>query len=146
MKKYRLMIGVGVMGMLFLCVSQVQAQQTDWEAFGKNLVKAIQTGNAGLQQSAMQLIIRHADNLDVDAAGLDILHIFRKSDNPKVRQLAMVTLFKMQHKYAMFYLKRNLAFEKDECIRKQCCCILQEYQAMLEREQAPAEKPAIAGR
>ncbi|MCB0259002.1 MAG: hypothetical protein KDE62_04675 [Calditrichaeota bacterium] len=147
MKKNRFFMSFCFIGVLFLFLSQAQAQQTDWEVFGKNLVKAIQTGNEGLQQSAMQLIIRHADNLDVDAAGLDILHIFRKSKNPKVRQLAMITLFKMQHKYAMFYLKRNLEFEKNDCIRKQCCCILKEYQAMLEREQAPAsEKPAIAGR
>ena len=58
MKKNRFFMSFCFIGVLFLFLSQAQAQQTDWEVFGKNLVKAIQTGNEGLQQSAMQLFIR----------------------------------------------------------------------------------------
>ena len=42
-----------------------QERKVNWESFSVNLVKALDTKNDGLQQSAMGLIIRYADSLDV---------------------------------------------------------------------------------
>ena len=53
---------VAVMGQTSL---MAQEHKVNWKAFSINLVEALRTGNPGIQQSAMQRIIRYADKLDV---------------------------------------------------------------------------------
>ncbi|NIU00447.1 MAG: hypothetical protein GWN01_05755, partial [Nitrosopumilaceae archaeon] len=52
------------------------SKKADWDVFSKNLVQAIKHGNEGLKCSAMQLIIKHADSVDVNEAVWDIMAIF----------------------------------------------------------------------
>jgi hypothetical protein len=118
-----------------------QTQQVSWDVFGKNLVKAIKTGNEGLQQSAMQLIIRHADNLNVKDAAFDIVRIFRDQKDPKVRQLAMVTLYHLKHGRAMYFLQRNIRFEKDEAVRKLNTALVKAYYA--DKKPSGSEKETV---
>lgn len=120
--------------------ASAQERDVDWDVFGKNLVKAIQSDNEGLQRSAMCMIIRYADYINVKDAKFDIVRIFRSHKNPKVRQLAMVTLYHMQDAWAMYFLKRNIKFEKDECILKQNCCIVNDYYA---KKEAAKHKEAV---
>jgi len=120
-----------------------ESQDVNWEAFGKNLVKAIQSDNEGLQQSAMCMIIRYADHLNVKDARFDIVRIFRSHKNPRVRQLAMVTLYQMKDDWAMYFLKRNIQFEKDECIRKLNCCIVNAYYAEKEAAKKAKQREGI---
>lgn len=119
-------------------------QDVNWEAFSKNLVKAIRSDNPGLQHSAMQMIIRYGDHLNVKDARFDIVGIFRTDKNPKVRQLAMVTLFHMKDDWAMYFLKRNIKFEKDEGILKQNCCIVNAYYAEKEAQKAGEKEGVIS--
>ncbi|MEJ2634337.1 MAG: hypothetical protein P8184_03470 [Calditrichia bacterium] len=141
MKPSMKLIPVLILGFFLLAWSNDQAQErkVNWDAFSKNLVMALATPNEGLQQSAMQMIIRYSDNLNVDGAIFDIVRIFRNHKNPQVRRLAMVTIYKMQHGWAMDFLKRNLKFEKDETIRKHCCCMVNAY--YYSQKVTPAEKP-----
>ncbi len=118
------------------------SKKADWDVFSKNLVQAIKHGNEGLKCSAMQLIIKHADSVDVNEAVWDIMAIFKHHENPKVRQLAMVTLYKMKHDWAMFYLKRNLQFESNEAIYKQNRKIVRAYE--MEKKAAQEKEPLIA--
>lgn len=118
-----------------------QVQQADWDVFSKNLVKALQSENKGLQQSAMQLIIRHADNLNVKDAAFDVVSIIRKQKDSKVRQLAMVTLYHIKHDRAMYFLKRNIQFEKDEAVRKLNSTLVNTYYA--DKETSGSEKEAV---
>jgi len=90
-----------------------------WKAFSKNLVKAIASENEGLQRSAMRLIIAHADYVDVNQAIFDLVRMYRYHKNEKVRQLAAVTIQKLQHKWANGFLVRNLKFEDNENIKNQ---------------------------
>ena len=115
-------------------VANAQTQDVNWEAFSKNLVKALKSDNEGLQLSAMGMIVRYGDQLDVDEAVFDIVRVFRLHDNSRVRILAMVTLHKMQNEWAMYYLKRNMEFESDECVKKQCCRIVNTYYANLQKQ------------
>jgi hypothetical protein len=129
---------------LFYNIGYAQVpQNVNWNAFGKNLVKAIQSDNEGLQRSAMCMIIRYADYLSVKDARFDIVRIFRSHKNPKVRQLAMVTLYHMKDDWAMYFLKRNIKFEKDECILKQNCCIVNTYYAEKEAKKANEKEGVI---
>jgi hypothetical protein len=115
-----------------------QEQSTDWQRFSVNLVKAFKVPNDGLHQSAMGMIIRYADKLDVDDAVFDIVRIFRSHKDSRVRQLALVTLHKMQNAWAMDFLKRHYKFERDAAIRKMNCCIVNGYYAGLNQVQ-PAD-------
>jgi len=99
----------------------------NWDAFSENLVIAIKTGNPGLQQSAMQRIIQYADKLNVEDAVWHIAQIFRFDDNPRVRRLALVTLFKINSDKAMNYVSSYIKYEHEKCLKKQGCCILQTY-------------------
>ncbi len=122
---------------LFFSNADAQTRNVDWDVFGKNLVKAIHEGNPGLQQSAMCMIIRYGDSLDVKDAVYDVMSIFRTHKECNVRLLAMVTLRKLEVDWAMYYLKRNIEFEKDEIIRKHNCCIVDDYYA---KKEAPGKE------
>ena len=107
----------------------VQNTKVNWTAFSRNLVKAIATENDGLRISALSMVVKYSENLDVDDAVFDIVWIFRNSKDIRVRQLALVTLHKMKNHWAMDFLKRNLKFEENETIRNQSYCIVKEYYA-----------------
>ena len=108
-----------IMGFLFILSENAftQERRVNWDSFSINLVKALSTKNDGLQQSAMGLIIRYADSLDVrDAAG-DIVNIYVHSKDQNFRRLAMVTLFYTNNKWAMGVLNRSLKYEKNETLK-----------------------------
>lgn len=98
---------------------QTDADQVNWNAFSKNLVKAVASENEGLQRSAMRLIIHHAENVNVDQGVFDLLRIYRSNKNEKVRQMAVVALHSIQNKWAMNFLKRDLKFEDSPVLQKQ---------------------------
>lgn len=104
-----------------------QTGEDKWEAFSKNLIRALESTNEGLQISAMRMIIRYSDNLDVKDAAFDLVRIFRNHHDQRVRRLAMVTLYHIQNDWAMYFLKRNRQFEKDKTILRQSCCIVNAY-------------------
>lgn len=129
MKRLSLILIVLLVSIPILAFSGEKAgdDQVDWNAFGKNLVKAIASGNEGLQRSAMRLIIRHADKVDVGQAVFDLVQIYRTNKDEKVRQLAVVTLYRIQNKWAMGFLKRDLKFEESPVLHKQILACLNEY-------------------
>jgi len=125
-------------GFFLLGFAYSQEQATNWEQFSVNLVNAFKIPNEGLHKSAMCMIIRYADNLQVDDAVFDVVKIFRSNKDVKVRQLALVTLHKMQNAWAMDFLRRHHKFEDDATIRKMNCCIVNSYYAKLKTTQ-PAD-------
>lgn len=110
------------LALMLLFINTVFAQGSegkfDWELISENLVVGIQSGNPGVQQAAMRLVIQHPEKLDVNNALNELMHIYRFDDDTKMRQLALVTLHKMGNEYAMDFAKRNLDFENDEKIIK----------------------------
>ncbi len=90
-----------------------------WESFSKSLVRGLASEHKGLQQSAMRLAIQYAENTDISAAVFDLVKIYRNSDDENMRRMAVVTIGKMQHPWAMDFLARSERFEKSPCVRKQ---------------------------
>lgn len=122
----------------------IQDTEADWTAFSKNLVRALATPNEGLQISAMSMVVRYGENLDVNDAVFDVVRIFRNQKNTKIRQLALVTLHKMENKWAMDFLKRNLKFEEDEIILNQSRCVIYNYLAKNTEPQQTLEENLLA--
>ena len=104
-----------------------EGRKVNWNAFSTNLIVALKSNHRGLQESAMQRIIRYADSLDVAGGVYEIAMIFRFDDNPQMRRLAMVTLSKINTDYSLSYLCQYLKFESNPSIRLQCCKIIRDY-------------------
>lgn len=102
----------------------------DWNAFSANLTKALKSDNEGLQQSAMCMVIRYADNVEIPRdAVFDIVKVFRCAEDRNERMLALVTLHKIEDPWAMDFLKRHRRFEKEERLKQLCCCSVNTYYA-----------------
>ena len=113
---------------ILVCIwstSVMSAEKDDqWKLASKNMVEGLRNGNDGLKQSIMQNIIRYSDSLAVNEALFDILSIYRDHENEGMRQLALITLYKMKSQWALSFLERAIKFEKSEKIRKSICAIL----------------------
>jgi len=113
MKNQRVTIYFIALAFLLIIINVASAQATernvDWECVSENLVDALQSNNPGLQQSAMRLIIQYADQVDVDEAVFSLMRLYRHSDDSKVRQMALVTLHKIEDDYAMDFVQ-NIFF------------------------------------
>ncbi len=104
--------------------SRDQDDKTNWDLFSKNLVKAIQNKNLGLKISALQHVIHHKDNINVDRAVIDIVRLYRSHKDDRVRQLALVTLHAMENDWAIGIIKRDFRFEKSPQIKRIMLAIL----------------------
>ena len=122
MKKYSFAIYLSALALLLMIINIAPAQtverDVDWDLISENLVNGIESDNPGVQQASMRLVIQHADKLDMDNAIMEMMAIYRFSDDRKMRQLALVTLHKIGSEYAMDFAKRNMEFESDEKILK----------------------------
>jgi hypothetical protein len=104
-------------------------EKVNWETFGKNLVSALQAPNTGLQVSAMQEVIKHAENVNVDKAGLDLIKLYRRHKDENVRQMALVTINSVNNEWAMEIVKRDFEFEKSKNIKRMMAAIIKEGQS-----------------
>jgi len=119
-------LAVAVLAYGFNPVTPGEKPNCDWCKFSDGLVKAVQSENRGVRLCAMRLIIRHANNLDVDKARYAVMDIFRNSEDRNVRRLALVTLNAIHHPLDMGFLERQLSFEEDPVIKKHLVAILYE--------------------
>lgn len=103
---------------LVLSFQNLQAGEDKWDQFSENLVVALKSDNPGLQQSAMQMVIRYEGRLDVKEAVFDVMRVFRNQDETCVRRLALVALVNMNSDWALGFLERQPRFEDNDTIRK----------------------------
>jgi hypothetical protein len=108
----------------FNSASAQVVRKTDWNLFSKNLVMAVKSSNEGLKLSAMQQIIHYADNLNVTQARYEIMNVFLTHKNPRVRQLALAALSKINNTLDMGFLQRQMFFEEHPVIKKQIAAAL----------------------
>ncbi len=109
--------------------SSAQEREVNWKLVSKNLVRSLASENDGLRQSAMDFFIKHADKLDINDAVYNVMHVYRNHKDERVKKLALVTLYKIQNKWAMEFLKVDLRFQDSEELKRMVAAILQEYNA-----------------
>ena len=109
--------------------SAASEREINWQLVSKNLVRALASENDGLRQSAMTFFTEHADKLDIHGAVYDVMRLYRTHPDLRVRKLALVTLYKMQNKWALEFLKADLRFQNQEELKQMVAAIVQEYQA-----------------
>jgi len=96
----------------------------DWDKFSNSLVKSLKSDNEGVRLSAMQLVIKYGDKVNVSSARYEVMDTFMNHDNQKVRQMALVTLYKINNVFDMGLLERQYKFEEDPVIQNQLAAIL----------------------
>ncbi len=101
------------------------AQKADWKTFSKNLVMALNSCNEGLQVSAMQMVVKYADKVNVKKASLKLLCLYRNHKDERVRLLALVTIHATKNEWALGFVCRDLKFEKSPKIKKLMYTIIQ---------------------
>jgi len=111
----------------FTLQAVAQEQITDWEAFSVNLEKALKSGHPGLQQSAMQRVVQYGDKLTLDDGIYHMGRIFCFGTDDQERRLALVALAKVNTMRSMGYIYKGMATEDNDAVKKQCCCILNDY-------------------
>ena len=62
--------------------------------------------------------------VNANHVGHDIYRMYRNHKNDKIRQMALVSLYKMEHYFLLKNLKDDLYKEKNREIRKQIYAIL----------------------
>lgn len=135
MKRNIFIIALFLLSFSLISVSNVSAQeqeldwemlikQTNWKLFSDNLVKAVNSGNLGLQTSAMQLIVQWHDRLKVENATPALIKLYRNHENERVRMLALVTINKINNEWAKGIVNRDVAFEKSKTIKRMMYAIL----------------------
>jgi hypothetical protein len=132
MKRFTAFI-ICVFVLLFFTSSPFAQTEEQWFSFSVNLIEALKSNNEGLQTSAMQLVIKHADKVWVHEAAYDIYQIFCNHENPRVRQLALVTLYKIQNRWALECLCKDVKKETNPIIKHQMLAIVNEQQGLLAR-------------
>jgi len=112
---------------VFLSLSTVLATESDnvnWDRFSKGLKMALKSDNLGVKLSAMQLVIKYGNKVDVKDARYDVMDTFLYSKDRRVRQLALVTLSKINNTFDMGLLERQIKFEDDPVIKNQIAAVL----------------------
>lgn len=100
--------------------------KTNWQLYSKNLVKAIKSDNLGLKVSAMQQIIKYKKYVKVDEIVLDLVRLYRRYNDDRVRQLALVTLYSLQNDWAWSIIKRDYEYEGNPQIKRMLSVMLNE--------------------
>jgi len=117
---------IPLMALLFISSGFAQEKKVDWDKFSENLIWGLNSGNEGLERSAMCFIIKYADSLSVDHMASNIYEIYSSHENTKVRQLALVTIYKLNHIWILKNLVDDIYNETDPIIRHQIAWILKE--------------------
>ncbi len=112
-----------IFGIVVTGLQGISASDVEWAKFSKNIVKALKSDNPGLQKSAMQMVIKYGDKLDVEDAVFDVMRIFRNEKDRGERRLALATMVSMNNDWAMGFLKRQSEFENDPVIKNQLISI-----------------------
>ena len=128
------LISITLVFVVVLMFGQAKASD-EWNTFSDNLVLALQCDCDGLKASAMQLIIKHADKVWVHDAAFDLYQIFKYHENERMRQLALVTLYKINNEWFLGELKKDLKDETSPAIRHQMLAILYGGQESVEQKQ-----------
>ena len=112
---------------VFLSLSTILADEPaniNWDQFSKGLTMALKSDNLGVKLSAMQLVIKYGNKVNVKNARYDVMDTFLYSKDRRVRQLALVTLSKINNTFDMGLLERQIKFEDDPVIKNQIAAVL----------------------
>ena len=116
---------VVLLSALFLIPVFAQNEMITWDGDSDALVTFLKSDNDNLKIFAMQQIILNTDRVKVTRVSHHVYNVFRNHTNDKVRQLALVTLYKLNHIFILKNLVDDYYSESNPKIRMQIAYILE---------------------
>ena len=119
---------------LFFSATFVFAQSDPliWNGNSEELVKFIKSNDENKKVFALQKIIMNPEIVNANHVAYDIYRMYRSHKNDKIRQMALVSLYKMKHYFLLKNLKDDLYKEKNPEIRWQIKVILNKMPVLSE--------------
>jgi hypothetical protein len=123
------------MTFVFILISGIIYTQSDiliWNGSSDELDAFIKSKDENKISFALQKIIMNPETVKLSYAAYDIYNIYRFHKNDKIRQMALVALYKTKHYFLLKYLRDDLYKEKNLQIRKQIYSILEKMPVLSE--------------
>jgi hypothetical protein len=98
--------------------------EAQWKRFSTNLVEALKSEHAGVQQTAMRYVIQYNDQVSVSEAVFDVMKIYRNDTDDNRRRMAVVALGNMNSDWGIAFLERSEPFEKSEMVAQTIRAVL----------------------
>ena len=131
MKRVVTCLVIFALSLVVIGANPVYSQENvDWVSFSKNLAANLASENTGVKQSAMQLIIKYSDKLELDDDSIfELVRVYRWEKDVKYRQMALVTLYSLKNKWAMEFIKQSYEFEKNPVLKHTIAAMVLENQS-----------------
>jgi len=123
---------------VFFIITSIQvagfAQESHliWNGNSDQLLKLLLSENEKDNVVALQIILTHIENIDTKSFSYYLYDLFRNHKNDKIRKMALVTLHKTKHYFAMQKLAKDYYIEKNPEIKKLIAFILDEIPILTE--------------
>jgi hypothetical protein len=102
----------------------------DWKSYGERLTEALESENAGVQQSALRMAAYYGDKLQMGRrAAISAVRLYRDDRDPKIRKMAVVAIARINHPWGIDFLTRSIEFEDSTDIERTIRHALQEQEA-----------------
>ncbi len=131
MKRIVTCLVIFALSLVVIGANPVYSQENvNWVSFSKNLAANLASENTGVKQSAMQLIIKYSDKLELDDDSIfELVRVYRWEKDVKYRQMALVTLHSLKDKWAIEFIKQSYNFEYDPVLKHTIAAMVLEYQS-----------------
>ena len=97
---------------LFVVTTGVSSSQSikseNWELFSAGIKMALKSPNPGVRQSAILLIIRYGEKLDIKDAVSDMISYYQNADDDLTKKLAVLAIFQIDPSRAYELLAEQL--------------------------------------
>lgn len=111
-----------VLGILFLGTAPlVQASAldaTEYTVLRQRIHEALRSNHAGLQESALQLVIQYGDVVTSERTVRDLKRLYRATKDDAMRQMVVVALSRTHDDGAMRFLKRHVQTETSDRVQR----------------------------
>ncbi len=113
--------------------SDTMLTASQWAQFSKNLREAIMSDNMGAKTGALGQIIRYGQYLQFqELTVFEVMRLYRDSQDPKVRRMAVVALGNMNNRWAIEFLDMLSRYESDETIKRTMERVVQDHKTKSE--------------
>jgi hypothetical protein len=90
-----------------------------WQAFNQSLISAVVSDNSGVKEGALVQIAHYGDYMTFpELTVFEVMRMYRDSDDPKMKRLAVVALGNMGSRWAIEFLDMLSEYEPDDTIRR----------------------------
>lgn len=92
-------------------------EATEYTVLRQRIHDALRSNHAGLQESALQLVIQYEDKVATESTIRDLKRLYRTTKDDAMRRMVVVALAKTHHDRAMRFLKRNIQTETSDEVK-----------------------------